>query len=279
MTKSAAIKGKGAARKPRDMSKLKCYNCQQFGHFKANCTNPKVERDDTDTGKAGKGAPKGQAMVSEQALAFATTCGEDVPAGRDLSTSWILDSGATHHLTNVRGALVNSRLLEEPLTFNLANKSTIQALEVGDIRAKLATGQDITIKDVFYVPESRVSLLSVQRIMDKGWKVQMTSSGGVIRRNQDKLTIQEEWWAVDDPTGITDGGNGLCDAGNSIEDATRRRASAPWTHGRQEVARVGERRAYEIHPRCALERRLQDLRLRCLPVAEGGSIPEGRCIP
>ena len=130
-------------------------------------------------------------MVSKGAFAFVTTGSGDAPDRQDSSTLWILNSSMMHHLINLHGMLVNARQLEEPLTFNLVNKSTIQALEVGNICAKLLTGQDITIKDVYYVPESRVSLLSIQRMMKKGWKVQMMSSGGIIRKNQDKLMIEK----------------------------------------------------------------------------------------
>ena len=29
-----------ASKKKRDMSKIRCYNCQQFGHFKGDCKKP-----------------------------------------------------------------------------------------------------------------------------------------------------------------------------------------------------------------------------------------------
>ena len=181
---SALSKGKGKAL--RDMSKLKCYNCQELGHFVNKCPHPREDGGDGWNSRSGNGGQNrqrnpqktdtgGQAMVSEGLFFMAT---EDIPAralSMTLSSSWIFDSGATHHLTNAREALVISRQLSQPLTFNLANNSTIKAFEVGDVHIKVE-GLDIAIKDVYLIPESRVSLLSVGRMMEKGWVVQMMAS-------------------------------------------------------------------------------------------------------
>lgn len=39
--------------KPRDMSRVKCMNCSEMGHFKSKCPKPVVEDDAGDAGNGG----------------------------------------------------------------------------------------------------------------------------------------------------------------------------------------------------------------------------------
>jgi hypothetical protein len=51
---------KGRKRKPIDMSKLRCRNCQQLGHFAAKCKNPFKARDANAIENANQGGGGGQ---------------------------------------------------------------------------------------------------------------------------------------------------------------------------------------------------------------------------
>ena len=188
VSRAAASKGKGQqGGNQRDMTNLKCYNCQRMGHFSSDCPVMKKENSEQTNGqrnrRKGSKDPEGHATVSK-ALAFMTA--EDSP-----KAPLILDSSGTHHLTNVKGSLVNARVLEVPLTFDLASNSTIQALEVGNVRIKIG-GHNVTVQDVYLVPESRVGLLSVQRMMEKGWQVAMTRTGGWWKKNKVRLTSEKK---------------------------------------------------------------------------------------
>ena len=59
-------------------------------------------------------------------------------SGEPMEPQWILDSGATHHITPMRSIMSNIRRLESPMIFGLADeKSTMTAYEVGEVIVRL----------------------------------------------------------------------------------------------------------------------------------------------
>ena len=85
--------------------------------------------------------------------------------------------------------MVNIRRLETPITLNLASHSTIEAFDSGDVRMRLSSGRIVSVTDVLHVPNSRVSLLSYTRLIERGWKVDLTTTGGSVRRGNERLTV------------------------------------------------------------------------------------------
>lgn len=68
---------------------------------------------------------------------------------------WLLDSGASSHMTNDRSALVNVRSIN-PVTISCGG-NTIQATEVGELNATMVTSCSsnipVALRDVLYVPQ------------------------------------------------------------------------------------------------------------------------------
>ena len=105
---------------------------------------------------------------------------------------WIIDSGATHHMTPLRQALTNISSLNKAIAFSTASKTSMIAREKGEMKVKMASGRILTITDVHYVPELRVNLLSPSRMMRHGWKVNITDTGGSLSRNKERVSIQRQ---------------------------------------------------------------------------------------
>ena len=89
---------------------------------------------------------------------FADDCVMDI-SGEPIKPVWVVDSGATHHLTPHRGLLRQVRPLAEPQIFGLADKkTTMTASEVGEVELELPSSQKMILKDVYLVPDSRSAL-------------------------------------------------------------------------------------------------------------------------
>jgi hypothetical protein len=114
-------------------------------------------------------------------------------AGEPVEPMWVVDSGATHHVTARRELLRDVRKLEVPKTFGLADKTaSMKANEVGSMKIRLRSGRLVTLKEVYYVPASRVSLLSLSSLLKHGWTVDMRDGGGTIKRGTERLTLRKD---------------------------------------------------------------------------------------
>jgi transposase InsO family protein len=105
---------------------------------------------------------------------------------------WIVDSGATHHMTWQREALTDLTRLASPLIFNTAGEHRLEATHKGTVRTRLPNGRTLTINDVYHVPGSRVNLLSTDRMVKSGWSVSLTEKGGRIKKGQASLTLSRQ---------------------------------------------------------------------------------------
>ena len=129
---------------------------------------------------------------------FADDCVMDI-SGEPIKPVWVVDSGATHHLTPHRGLLRQVRPLAEPQIFGLADKkTTMTASEVGEVELELPSSQKMILKDVYLVPDSRISLISLSRMLRAGWRADMTGSGGQLKRAKETLTLDKRGslWTV-----------------------------------------------------------------------------------
>jgi hypothetical protein len=120
-------------------------------------------------------------------------------SGEPIEPTWVVDSGATHHLTPHRELLHRIRSLETPQVFGLADKTTtMKAIEVGEVELRLPSGQRMVLKDVYHVPTSRISLISLSRLLKWGWVADMKDIGGALKRKGERLTLEKKGslWTV-----------------------------------------------------------------------------------
>lgn len=83
--------------------------------------------------------------------------------GKSSSSSWILDSGASHHLTGKYHLLHDVRKMEQPVLVILADGRQ----RVSDKEGTVVLGPNLILKYVFYVEEFQSDLISVGQLMDE----------------------------------------------------------------------------------------------------------------
>ncbi|KAC9449885.1 hypothetical protein E3N88_45811 [Mikania micrantha] len=160
---SVRSRGRGRGRS-FGRGRIQCYNCNQFGHIKADCWNE----------------PQAQAAVQDEeddeeyrlfmAIGCEKNCEQDV---------WFLDSGCSNHMTPKRD--IFTCMYNTPKHHvKLGNGKSIQVENKGKIKLEVEAGKYRVLDDVQFAPELGYNLLSVGQLMKAGYRLSF---------DEDKCTI------------------------------------------------------------------------------------------
>ena len=135
-----------------------CFHCGKPGHIARFCYKAKgKEKESANNAKV------------EDEFAFATK----LEAHSMSVCKWIMDSGATKHMTSHRTAFDTYEVIC-PRDVRLSDGSVAKAIGMGSIVVGVETrGKATTIRitDVLHVPKLQANLLSVSKLVSKGLKV------------------------------------------------------------------------------------------------------------
>ena len=127
----------GKLRKPLRYQNQKCYYCGQVGHFHRDCPKRRQQDNGRPLHKAKtaeeKVPEKQKSAVhtdfeSEDEGVFAASVGSVSQMGK-----WLVDSGASRHMTSKREILTNYREIEEPEKVGLGDDHTVDAVGEGNV--------------------------------------------------------------------------------------------------------------------------------------------------
>ena len=174
----------GVQGKPHNVKKaLKCFLCGQKGHFKWDCSKQKAN-EKKEQGHNAKAATDN----AEQEEAFHAPAGQ---VGTLKYHKWLIDSGASCHMTWDESILYEYSTFDEPEPVGLGDGYPVEALGMGKVRImmQLGNGQDISrvIENVLYVPQLTTSLFSVRAVTRKGYRVIFEDEECRIETKQGKL--------------------------------------------------------------------------------------------
>jgi hypothetical protein len=103
------------------------------------------------------------------------------------SDRWMLDSGATHHITPYR--LDFSSYTPTKGSVCLGDKSAQDQIGVGSVIIKSPQGYTITLSNVLHVPGVQMRFISIGALTGKGAKVQFLKDGFEIALNGRTIAI------------------------------------------------------------------------------------------
>ncbi|KAK9689858.1 hypothetical protein RND81_09G086400 [Saponaria officinalis] len=98
---------------------------------------------------------------------------------KDASVEWIVDSGATDHMSLYTGLFVNLRCLIKPILVGLPDSTTKTVTQIGEIRIHPL----ILLHEVLFVPEFKHNLLSVGKLL--------STNGLLIHFDVHKCVVQD----------------------------------------------------------------------------------------
>lgn len=171
--------------------RAKCYNCGRVGHLKRDCyAKQKLMRQEHNQRfKVVRQVPKenrrpnkpAQKKVEKPAekpqVNVATAQLEEsgfvyMVSQKPHLNSFIIDSGATHHIV-VNASLTNGfQQLENPIQFGSFDKDAcLAAISKGTVNIRGDDGRVISFKDVLYVPNGSSNILSVRELQKSGIRV------------------------------------------------------------------------------------------------------------
>ena len=140
-------------------SRSRCFYCGRLGHFEREC--PKKKIDKASNGAGGQQQPR---QSSDIALTAGTV---SAPVSGEQHVRWVLDTGASRHMTSDESILFNKRPLEEETIITFGNGGTGKAKVVGDVMLRTLDAK-FHISGVLCIPEATESLISVRRGTSRG---------------------------------------------------------------------------------------------------------------
>ena len=97
--------------------------------------------------------------------------------------TWVIGSGCSRHMTYSSDILDDYHRLQVPITINIANGTSIQAIGEGSARLTVAingTLRTVMLRRVLHVPSLAGSLISVLQLQDRGILTRTTRDGELL---------------------------------------------------------------------------------------------------
>ena len=151
----------------------RCWNCDEVGHIQWFCPKrksqhrAKVTEDKVQSDSDGEGA-------------FPASRSEEVPEDK-----WLVDSGASSHMTPKRIYFTEYRIFSTPEKVVLGDGRVVEAVGAGKVRLnmlfKVSNSKSSVMHDVLHVPKLSCNLFSVRAAAKKGNTVKFSRSKCWIR--------------------------------------------------------------------------------------------------
>jgi hypothetical protein len=151
-----------------------CYYCGKYGHRISECHKKQREEHHSK-----------QANLTEESTQEFEAFTANIPTSCN-PTEWIMDSGASHHMTHNRSIFNTYQHLQIPTKVELGNNEVIYAQGQGTITMNLIVNGKQTkgiLTDVLYVPRLRKNLFSVSKAMAKGLTLNLQGDNATFYNN------------------------------------------------------------------------------------------------
>jgi transposase InsO family protein len=181
---SEADRGKQKKKGKFDIAKVRCYNCNEKGHFQSDCPEPRkekanlAEQEDDDPALLMLEACEvtyQNNFVTEQVFLNEEKVIPKLTGSQE--SSWYLDSGASNHMTGNPDKFAElDRTVHGKVRFG--DGSAVEICGRGAILMQCLTGEHRVLSDVYLIPRLKSNIISLGQLEENGCKY--TGEDGVM---------------------------------------------------------------------------------------------------
>lgn len=188
--KVAVLKTRNASRKEYDKEddRRVCFECGKPGHIRKNCYVylSRLAEQQGIVRKVGEPS-ESEAKVAVQRATDRSIC--FLATDNTPTDGWIIDSGASHHVSSDRSFFAKLTSVSRELCLADGRVTKVVGIGEGYITGFDGSGNSVTVKlkNVLLVPELNCNLMSVQRIVQSGARVEFEF--GKCRIEKDEKTL------------------------------------------------------------------------------------------
>jgi transposase InsO family protein len=173
--------------------KPKCSVCNKRGHKTDDCWYKDEEEKSQTKPYSQKAANKGK-QVSFTSLSMESLMSSSEAHNSDIvSNKWIIDSGATSHMTAHRNWFSEYMALQpDTVTVKVANGKLVDAVGIGNVKLTTQTKRgtvSLELQNVLYVPELQANLYSVKKAASFGINTIFSKHGCILSKHKTKTVV------------------------------------------------------------------------------------------
>jgi hypothetical protein len=188
---SASLNKLAPVKKKSNKAQVKCYYCQKLGHKSNECRKKKRDTEQKEKKEKEKGSASqtpGKAVNAHISVIPTTAIIEQVADDNDdlhvslyvtAKSRWMVDSGATHHITPHRSDFATWAPARRSVS--LGGHAEIAQIGTGTVQIRPSGGdRDVHLQDVMHVPNAEARYFSVSALLKKGGKIMFKDNGFTI---------------------------------------------------------------------------------------------------
>jgi gag-polypeptide of LTR copia-type len=178
--------------KPTGSSK-ECWHCGSQNHIRTACPEWLGTPEGTKWAAKNPMKHRSKSSMATGLPEGAWTVG-NAPSSSVNPKIWLVDSGATSHMTWDRALFTTFTVIEPPIPVTIANGMSIPCRGIGTVELHQddqTTPSRITIQNVRYMPDLNVNLLSVSKLEDRD--IYVASRPGFLDLVRDGKTLATAW--------------------------------------------------------------------------------------
>ena len=170
--------GNGPKQGPTKKFQGKCYVCNKQRHCAKDCSSRK------ELGNPKKKCHQANVTEIDDVLDMnISVVVSEVNFIGSNTKEWWVDIGATRHVCSDKKIFSSYQTIDNGEQLFMGNSSSSKVEGQGNVVLKMTSGKELTLNDVFHVPEIRKNLVSGSLLSKKGFKLVFVSDNFILSKN------------------------------------------------------------------------------------------------